>query len=97
MNEKLLFSVMIRRLPPSPSHKSGHFPSQPLMRSIFKTFELRSEKNGPDGDDAVADNDDDDAIDDGPDDDDAVDDDDGPDDGHGQLRHPQSPGCRAQH
>ena len=66
------------------------------MRSIFKTFELRSEKNGPDGDDAVAD-DDDDAIDDGPDDDDAVDDDDGPDDGHGQLRHPQSPGCRAQH
>ena len=55
------------------------------MRSIFKTFELRSEKNGPDGDDAVADNDDDDAIDDGPDGDDAVDDDDGPDDGHGQL------------
>ena len=39
------------------------------MRSIFKTFELRSEKNGPDGDDAVA-ADDDDAIDDGPDDDD---------------------------
>ena len=66
------------------------------MRSIFKTFELRSEKNGPDGDDAFAD-DDDDAIDDGPDDDDAVDDDDGPDDGHGQLRHPQSPVCRAQH
>ena len=55
------------------------------MRSIFKTFELRSEKNEPDGD-VVAD-----------DDDDAIDDDDGPDDGHGQLRHPQSLGCRAQH
>ena len=36
------------------------------MRSIFKTFELRSEKNKPDGDDAVA-ADDDDAINDGPD------------------------------